>query len=160
MAETNRTWDEVDVLLLDLLQEDADRTLRDLGNRVGLSPSAVQRRLARYKAAGVMRTVATLHTHKTTLVQALVMLTLVEESLEHHRRLRQRLRLQPQVQQCYALSGEWDYAVILTVPTVAACNELSIELFKADDNIRRYDTMFIFDTVKTGTQVPANLLLP
>jgi DNA-binding MarR family transcriptional regulator len=39
--------DALDVDLLNLLQRDAGRTLRELGDDVGLSPSAVHRRIAR-----------------------------------------------------------------------------------------------------------------
>jgi Lrp/AsnC family transcriptional regulator, leucine-responsive regulatory protein len=46
--------DALDVDLLNLLQRDAGRTLRELGDDVGLSPSAVHRRIARYEAAGLI----------------------------------------------------------------------------------------------------------
>lgn len=161
VPKSTMPWDEIDVLLVDLLQADADRTLRQLGDQVGLSPSAVQRRLARYKRSGLIRTVAVLEPRDTPiLVRAVVMLTLVEESREHHRRLRERLVSRPEVQQCYALSGQWDYAVIVTAPSVAALHELGNDLFKDDENIRRYDTMFVFDAVKTSHAVPARQLLP
>lgn len=160
MSSASRAWDALDERLLDLLQRDADQTLRQLGDQVGLSPSAVQRRIARYKRTGVMRTIAVLTTRTAgPVVQALVMLTLVEETRDHHLRLSERLRARPEVQQCYALSGRWDYAVVVTARTIGALHELGNELFKDDENIRRYDTTFILDAVKTGQAVPAEHLL-
>ena len=44
--------DRLDHRLLGLLQADCGRTLEALGEVVGLSPSAVQRRIARYRAEG------------------------------------------------------------------------------------------------------------
>jgi Lrp/AsnC family transcriptional regulator, leucine-responsive regulatory protein len=161
MRRTSRAWDATDVRLLDLLQADADRTLRALGDEVGLSPSAVQRRITRYKRVGLLRTVGVVEAPPaSSLVRALVMLTLAEETRDHHRRLTERLRARPEVQQCYALSGRWDYAVVVTAATIAALHELGNELFKDDENIRRYDTLFIFDAVKTGQAVSAAHLLP
>ncbi|MER6990997.1 Lrp/AsnC family transcriptional regulator [Saccharopolyspora hirsuta] len=161
MPAKQRPLDEIDAQLLDLLQADADRTLRELGDEVGLSPSAVQRRITGYKTAGLLRTVAVVNTDRTpSLTQALVLLTLVEESPEHHRRIADRLRAQPEVQQCYALSGRWDYAVLLTATSIRALRDLSDALFKTDDNIRRYDTMFLLDTVKSGATLPSEFLLP
>ncbi|MGW5644455.1 Lrp/AsnC family transcriptional regulator [Saccharopolyspora sp. NPDC003752] len=161
MGPRKRPLDEIDTRLLDLLQHDADQTLRELGDQVGLSPSAVQRRITRYKSAGLLRTVAVVNTeHAPSLAQALVMLTLVEESLDHHRRIADRLRAQPEVQQCYALSGRWDYAVLLTAASIRDLRDLSDDLFKSDDNIRRYDTMFILDTVQSGSALPGAFLLP
>lgn len=46
--------DETDLLILDLLCRDARRTLGDVGGRVGLSQSAVQRRIARLEESGVI----------------------------------------------------------------------------------------------------------
>ena len=50
--------DEFDHRLLELLQRDADATLSALGEAVGLSASAVQRRIKRYRESGLMRQVA------------------------------------------------------------------------------------------------------
>jgi Lrp/AsnC family leucine-responsive transcriptional regulator len=47
--------DELDIRILDLLCQDSRRTLGALGERVGLSVSAVQRRIARLEEAGVIR---------------------------------------------------------------------------------------------------------
>jgi DNA-binding Lrp family transcriptional regulator len=44
--------DEFDHRLLELLQRDADATLSSLGDAVGLSASAVQRRIKRYRESG------------------------------------------------------------------------------------------------------------
>lgn len=152
-----RELDEIDLRLLDLLQHNADRTLRELGDEVGLSPSAVQRRYTRYKRSGLVRVVAIVDTKLvSSFTQAIVLLTLVEESLEHHAQLAERLRGRPEVQQCYALSGRWDYAVLVSAPTVAALRDFSNKVFKVDDNIRRYDTLFIFDTVKAGSTIPTD----
>ena len=46
--------DRTDHKLLGLLQRDASRTLFDLGHEVGLSTSAVQRRIGRYRQAGLI----------------------------------------------------------------------------------------------------------
>ena len=120
IAERGPSWDQTDAQLLDILQADAGQTLRELGDQVGLSPSAVQRRLTRYRRQGLLRSVGILDTGRVPVVQALVMLTLLEESAEHHRSLGDRLRARPEVQQCYALAGRWDYAVILVAPTLQA----------------------------------------
>ena len=55
------TLDEFDHRLLELLQQDAGATLSALGEEVGLSASAVQRRIKRYRETGLMRQVAVLN---------------------------------------------------------------------------------------------------
>jgi Lrp/AsnC family leucine-responsive transcriptional regulator len=46
--------DATDRAILDLLDQDARRTFGDIGERVGLSPSAVKRRVDRLEADGVI----------------------------------------------------------------------------------------------------------
>ena len=52
--------DDFDHRLLELLQRDAAVTLTTLGDAVGLSASAVQRRITRYRRHGLLRQVAVL----------------------------------------------------------------------------------------------------
>ncbi|GLW12419.1 ArsR family transcriptional regulator [Microtetraspora sp. NBRC 13810] len=156
MAEPPPHLDDIDAQLLDLLQHDADRTLFDLGEQVGLSASAVQRRIARYRRDGlVVRQAAIVDPHRLgPMVQAVVLVTLVRESFEHHSVFADRMRTEPGVQQCYRVAGPWDYAVIVTAPSMRDCGRLGDRLFKSDDNVRRYETLLVFDTVKTGLAFP------
>ncbi|MFJ2899087.1 Lrp/AsnC family transcriptional regulator [Streptomyces sp. NPDC087218] len=148
--------DEIDALLLDLLQYDAGRTLHELGEQVGLSPSAVQRRIARYRKYGLIAgQVAVLDPHRFgPTVLAAVLVTLNQESFEHHRAFSERMRAEPQVQQCYRVAGPWDYVIVLAARSMRDCGLLGDRLFKADDNIRRYETLVVFDTVKAGLALP------
>ena len=54
MAELEHEHDPTDRTILDLLAENARRTLGDIGERVGLSAPAVKRRIDRLEAAGVI----------------------------------------------------------------------------------------------------------
>jgi DNA-binding Lrp family transcriptional regulator len=148
--------DEIDALLLDLLQHDSGRTLHDLGEQVGLSPSAVQRRIVRYRRDGLITgQVAVLDPHRLgPTVLATVLVTLARESFEHHRAFTERIRSDPQVQQCYRVAGPWDYVVVLAARSMRDCSRLGDRLFKADDNIKRYETLVVFDTIKTGLTLP------
>ena len=147
--------DEFDHQLLALLQRDASTTLAVLGEAVGLSPSAVQRRLTRYRKHGLLRQVAVLDPKVlggTTL--AAVWVTMERESGRQHAAFCTRMRAAPEVQQCYVLAGEWDYLVILATTGVAHCREVAERLFVDEGNIRRYETRLVFDTVKLGLNLP------
>ena len=151
--------DDVDIHLLDELQADASRTLRELGDIVGLSPSAVQRRIGRYRDAGLVRVVAQIPVAQVpTITQALILLTLAEESRQHHRRVAQSLRQSPVVQQGFTMSGRYDYAVIVSARSIRDVRDVSTRLFKTNPNIKRYDTMFLLDVIKQGSTIPARLL--
>jgi len=147
--------DEFDHRLLELLQRDAGQTLTALGDAVGLSASAVQRRIKRYRESGLMRQVAVLDPGMLgNITLATVLVALERESSRQHAALYSRLRAAPEVQQCYVLAGEWDYLVILATRGVAHCREVAERLFAGDENLKRYETRMVFEPVKLGMAIP------
>ena len=154
------TLDEIDHLLLDELQRDAGRTLRELGEVVGLSPSAVQRRMERYRASGLLARVSAVLDPKVShdLVIAIVLVAVERESPRLHGSFQRRLLAAPEVQQLYDCYGEWDYVVVLTTAGMAHHHEVSERLFNQAPNIRRYSTMLVGNPLRTGSAIPARAL--
>jgi Lrp/AsnC family transcriptional regulator, leucine-responsive regulatory protein len=147
--------DDFDHHLLELLQQDAGRTLTALGDAVGLSASAVQRRINRYREQGLLREVAVLDPAgfpSVVLVTAWV--AMERDSVKRHAAFRTRMRQAAEVQQCYTLTGEWDYLVIIAVTGVDHYREVAERLFYDEGTIKRYETRLVFDVVKYGLQLP------
>ena len=152
--------DDIDHLLLDELQADAGRTLRELGEVVGLSPSAVQRRVERYRESGLLsRTAAVLDPKASRdLVMAIVLVAIERESPRLLEAFQRRLLAAPEVQQLYICYGEWDYAVVLTTSGMAHHNEVSTRLFNQSPNVRRFSTMLVLEPLRTGSTNAARAL--
>jgi DNA-binding Lrp family transcriptional regulator len=148
--------DELDRKLLDLLQNDAARPLHELGDEVGLSASAVQRRLARYRSSGVIaKQVAVLDPDVVAgTVLACVLVTLERETKKLHSAFRQRLLAAAEVQQCYDLAGAWDYLVMVAATSMPHCRTVIDDLFLDAPNVKRYETLFIFEPIKRGLNIP------
>lgn len=152
--------DEIDHLLLDELQADAGRTLRELGEVVGLSPSAVQRRMDRYRDSGLLARTAAVLDPKVShdLVMAVVLVAVERDSPRLLGPLQRRLLAAPEVQQLYVCYGEWDFVVVLTTSGMAHHKEVSERLFNDTPNIRRYSTMLVVDPLRTGMAIPTRAL--
>lgn len=148
--------DEIDRKLLDLLQDNAARPLYELGELVGLSPSAVQRRLSRYRSGGVIdRQVAVLNPDAMPgTVLACVLVTLERESKRLHTAFRQRVLAAAEVQQCYDLAGAWDYLLVVAASNMPRCRTAIDELLLDAPNVKRYETLFIFEPIKRGLNIP------
>jgi DNA-binding Lrp family transcriptional regulator len=126
-----------------------------LGEAVGLSPSAVQRRLTRYRKSGLLRQVAVLDPALLGgITLATVLVAMERESAKYHATFHARMRAAVEVQQCYTLAGEWDYLVILATTGVAHCREVADRLFGSDDNLKRYETRMVFEPIKLGLTLP------
>ena len=148
--------DELDRKLLDLLQNDAARPLYELGDLVGLSPSAVQRRLSRYRSSGVIsKQVAVLNPESIAgTVLACVLVTLERESKRLHSDFRGRLLAAAEVQQCYDLAGAWDYLAIIAADSMPRCRAVIDELLLDAPNVKRYETLFVFEPIKRDLNIP------
>jgi Lrp/AsnC family transcriptional regulator, leucine-responsive regulatory protein len=148
--------DDIDRHLLADLQDDAGRTLHDLGELVGLSPSAVQRRISRYRTAGLLaRTAAVLDPRVLPdLVLAVCLIRVERESRRLHEAFHRRLLAAPEVQQLYSVYGEWDYVVVLAAAGMAHHHELSERLFMDAPNVRKYSTLFVLNPIRTGSAIP------
>lgn len=156
MPKSSLTLDDVDHELLDLLQHDSGRTLRELGDLVALSPSAVQRRIDRYRKHGLLdRQVALLDPSLLPpVLLAVCLVTLERESSRHHHAFRRRLLAAREVQQIYDVSGEWDYVVVLACSGMAHHTEVADRLLNEAPNVRRYTTLFVLDPVRVSTALP------
>lgn len=153
---TRPVLDKFDHALLALLQRDADRTLTELGDAVGLSASAVQRRIKRYRESGLLRQVAVLDPEVlpfTTLIA--VWVSMERESMQELKAFYTRMREVPEVQQCYQLAGNWDYLLIIATPTLPEYRALIERLFRPQKNIKRYESRVVLDTVKRGLALPS-----
>jgi DNA-binding Lrp family transcriptional regulator len=71
-----------------------------------------------------------------------------------HGAFRQRLIAAAQVQQCYDLAGAWDYLVIVAASSMPLCRKAIDDLFLDAPNVKRYETLFIFEPIKRGLNIP------
>jgi Lrp/AsnC family leucine-responsive transcriptional regulator len=149
--------DAFDLAILDLLQADAALSHREIGERVNLSAAAVHRRVRRLEAEGViLGTVAIVDPACLGRPITIVAEVHVEsERLDLLDEVKRRFRDCPDVQQCYYVTGEADFVLVLTVASMGHYDALARELFFADANVRRFRTLVVMDRVKARLATPA-----
>jgi len=151
-----------DLAILDILQTDNTTPQRVIAQAVNLSAPAVQRRIQRLQNTGVIRAnVAVLDPEKVGKPLTIV----VEVHLENERPdrtapLRARIAAEDAVQQCYSVTGEADYLLVVNVASMADYEALTRRLFEGDDNIKRFRTSVALASLKTGLRVPLDSAAP
>lgn len=151
--------DPLDRAILSLLQRDARASSEAIAREVALSPTAVQRRIRRLREAGVIRAeVAVLDPAAVGRgLTAIVGIVLVQGSRDDLiDAFKRRMAARPEVQQCYYVSGEHDFVLIVTARDMADYERVSRALLFNDANIRKFTTTFVLDAVKAGLAVPVN----
>lgn len=154
--------DDLDRRILAVLQENNLTPADRLGERVGLSASAVQRRAKRLREAGVIVGDVSIVDPKTVGQSALfiVEVTLDRESAELVEMFKRRMRSAPEVQQCYYITGEADFLLIVSAPNVEEYEKLIERLFLNEKSVRKFRTGVVLNRVKTTLSVPLSAVSP
>jgi DNA-binding Lrp family transcriptional regulator len=156
MADMVPPLDAIDRKLLDLVQRDADLGAEALGERIGLSASAVLRRLKRMKADGtILANVALVDPAKVGRPTFfIVALEIERERPELMSRLRQWLNGEDQVQQAFYVTGSADFILIVTARDVDSYDVLMTRLMADNPNVRRFTTNVALGVNKRTMFVP------
>ncbi|ODS67333.1 MAG: AsnC family transcriptional regulator [Acidovorax sp. SCN 65-108] len=151
--------DHFDIAILDILQTDNTTPQRVIAQAVNLSAPAVQRRIQRLKDSGVIRAnVAVLDPVKVGKPLTIVLeVHLENERPDRTAPLRARIAGEDAVQQCYSVTGEADYLLVVNVASMADYEALTQRLFEGDDNIKRFRTSVALASLKTGLRVPLDM---
>ena len=122
--------DDVDIVLLTALQEDADRTNVELARLAGLSPAATLHRVRRLKESGVIRVIsAQLDPAAAGFpLQVYVTATLARHDPRSSRVFDDLIRALPQVIAADNVAGETDYMLSVVARDVAELQEVLASL--------------------------------
>lgn len=156
----DKKLDPLDLRLLDCLQSDNQLTAEILAERVGLSPSAVARRLRQLRAsraiAGDVAIVA-----EAAVGQPLS--AIVHVQLERHAPaeiagFKRLLSASPNVQFCLEISGAFDILLLVVVADMAAFNLFADDMLAEQRAVRRYETSFVKRRLKASLSLPLEQL--
>jgi len=148
--------DRFDARILEALQHNARLTAEALAQRVGLSPDACRKRLARLRAGDVIAAeVAILRPEAVGRRLILIVeVTLQSERLTDIDRFKRRMQEAPEVMQCYYVTGNADFIMIVSMRDMADYEDFTRRHFFAEENIVRFRTSAVMDRVKQGFSMP------
>jgi DNA-binding Lrp family transcriptional regulator len=147
--------DQIDHALLALLQEDSRRTADKLGEELGLSRSAVTRRIQNLREEGIIeKEVAILSEgFRRRRVTAIVNVQMDRHQPQEADQFRRAIRALPEVQLFVMITGASDALLLVSVRDMDHFN-IFTEQLASMPLVRRYETSFIKRTVKFTTAVP------
>ena len=84
----------------------------------------------------------------------IVEVTLDSERPDDLDRFKERMLASPEVMQCYYVTGNSDFIMILSARNMADYEAFTRRHFFAEDNVKRFRTSAVMDRVKTGFALP------
>lgn len=152
----NAELDTFDLAILAILQRDNLRPQREVAEQVNLSPAAVQRRIRRLQDSGVIAA-NTAQLSPEALGRPLTIfieVQLVNELDALTQGFRARVAAEAAVQQCYAVTGQTDYLLVVTARDMQEYQAITQRLFDGDQNVQRFTTSIALATLKRSLHLP------
>ena len=167
-AQTSQPWpataicmapiqfDEIDCKILNALQEHARISNVDLADQVGLSPAPCLRRVQALEARGVIRKYVTLLDPLTVDrgVAVFVQISLDRRVRGQLDAFEQAVARQPEVVECYLMTGDADYLLRVVVPNVAAYERFLKDSLARVVGLAGIKSSFALRQVKYSTALP------
>ncbi|MET6990775.1 Lrp/AsnC family transcriptional regulator [Sediminicola arcticus] len=149
-------FDEIDVRLLGLLQEDSKKTTKEYANQLNLSVTAVYERIKRLEKTGCITKYVAL-VDKKKVNKSFVVLCHVKLA-QHTKEFvtlfeREVLKLQ-EVVECYHISGDYDYILKIHVSDMEAYRDFMVAKLTAINHIGSTQSSFVITEVKHTTAIP------
>lgn len=148
--------DRFDLAILRILQKDNKTPQRAIADEIHLSAPAVQRRIKRMEETGVIQSNVAV-VDPTKVGRAITLFVEVEmesERAEVFVAAKRSFVAAPEVQQCYYVTGDADFVLVVVVPAMSDYEALTRRLFFENNNVKRFRTFVSMERVKVGMTVP------
>lgn len=148
--------DKQDLHLLRILQQDLRKTVDYLAHEVGLSTASVKRRLKRLRDNQVISAEVAVICAKAVNQQMsfIISVELERDHVDHLIKFKARIKNEARVQQCYYVTGESDFILIVSARDMEDFEHFVQKFFYQDSNVRRYKTSVVMEGTKVSLQLP------
>lgn len=148
--------DAIDRALLRHVQEDARTPADSLADALGVSAATAQRRLKRLREAGmIQREVAQVDPRALGVSMTfIVSIELERDQLDILDAFRRQAHADPNVQQCYYVTGEADFILVVLARDMDEFERFSRRLLHNNPNVGRFRTSVAMGRPKVGLSVP------
>ena len=147
--------DHFDLAILAILEQSNTIPLRVIGEKVNLSTAAVQRRIRRLEEGGVIKgNIAVIDPEwagKPITIIAEVHMDRTE--IGELNALKKAFSV-PEVQQCYYVTGDADFFLIINVSTMSEYEDLARRMFYENKDVKWFRTIVVMNRVKVGLTAP------
>ncbi|HTD61486.1 MAG TPA: Lrp/AsnC family transcriptional regulator [Gemmatimonadaceae bacterium] len=148
--------DNYDLAILNILQRNNATSQRAIAKAINLSAPAVQRRIKRMEKNGtILANVAVVDPERVGYpITIIVEVELENERADLYDAAQKRFTAAPEVQQCYDVTGESDFILVILVRSMSEYTALSRRLFFGNRNVREFRTLVVTDRAKVGLAAP------
>jgi Lrp/AsnC family transcriptional regulator, leucine-responsive regulatory protein len=147
--------DKTDKKLLELLQEDAKQTNKQLALQLNLSTTAVYERIKRLEREKIITKYIGIINHKAVEKSFVVLchIKLVQHSKEYLTKFESEILELDEVLECLHVSGDYDYIIKIYVKDMDAYREFMVTKLTTIKHIGSTHSTFVISEIKKTFQI-------
>ncbi|WP_292529462.1 Lrp/AsnC family transcriptional regulator [Mesorhizobium sp.] len=148
--------DKIDRKLLALFQQNTRQTTAELGERVGLSATSCQRRLAKLREIGVIEAEVAVLSPKAVGRPLTVVVEVILEKGQSDlvSRFRAFAASRAEISQCYYVTGRADFLLVMSMTNMEEYDEFTKAYFFDNPDVRSFETSVVMSRVKVSLAIP------
>ena len=147
--------DQFDKHILRLVQQDNRLTADELADKVGLSPSAVQRRLKRLREEKIIEADVSIVSPKVAGLEVTCIVDVILERGNSHsiEKFKSEMQQLTEVMQCYYVTGSYDFIMIVNMQSMQQYEVFAKKWLMDNANVKHFYTHVVMDKVKVGYSI-------
>jgi DNA-binding Lrp family transcriptional regulator len=148
--------DQFDRSILEIVQRDCQIKAEAIGEMIGLSASAVQRRLKRMREERIISAEIAVVDRKVAgnPMTFIAGMEIERENYDALSKFRTWVAKQDHIQQVYYVTGSVDLVAIITAQDVGQYDEITAQIMSQNPQIKRIHTNVVLKDIKLGMFVP------
>ena len=156
MSSNTKRLDRIDIGILNELQQNAKITNADLSRAVNLSQTPCFNRVRALEKLGLIKQQVTLLDPEPLGLSINVFIQVsLEKQVEHAlQRFEKAISEQPEVMECYLMSGDADYLLRVVMPDMRALERFIIERLTTIPGVSNIRSSFALKQVRYKTALP------
>ena len=152
-------YDQTDIKILTILQDNGRITNSKLAERIGISPPAMSERVKRLEASGVIqRYAAILAPHKAGFgMLAMINVSLSLHQISNLQAVKELIVQLDEVLECFQMTGDVDFLLKVAIKDMVSYTEFINNKLSGIPGIQNIKTSFVLDTLKSDTALKLKL---
>ncbi len=148
--------DALDIKILKIIQENSQKTLKDIAEQVNLSLSPTHDRVKRLESDGYIKGYVALLNRKKLNLGLLVhcQVTLEKQTSQNFSEFEAAIKAFPEVISCHLVSGNFDYYLNVLSADVESYNRFYQEKLAVLPSVAHISSLFVMDEIKSTTALP------
>lgn len=145
-----QTPDTTDSQLLELLQENCQRSYAELGEHVGLSISAVKERIRKLQEQHIIKSYTAVTNPKAIGYDICAFVSVLLGELAQENIFVERINTMHEIQECHHIAGDYSYLLKIRARNVEHLEEV-LKAIKTVKGIQRTNTQIVLSSTKETT---------